>query len=77
MKKLVSASTAAQFGEEMKLAGKMGEAANCLVMLDIEHLKAYPVSEEFHAVIEEVSVNDIEYADFYGVQAPAPKTLKA
>lgn len=52
------------------IASAMSEASNCCVIFDTENLQVYPASDEFHAVIEEVSENDIEFSDFYGVDAP-------
>ena len=68
---MMRAETAIQVGYELQMAGKMGQAANCFVVFDPETLKAFPASDEFHAVIEEVNANDIEYADYYGIQAPS------
>ena len=72
-KKMITAETAIQLGREISIAGMMGQSSNSLVLLDTENLNAYPASDQFHAVIEDVSAHDIEYADFHRVQAPVLK----
>ena len=55
------------------IACAMAEASNTCIIFDTESFSVYPVSEEFHAVIEEVNANDIEYAKFNGIQLPTVK----
>lgn len=69
-KKMITAETAIKLGREISIAGIMGQSSNSLVLLDTENLNAYPASDQFHAVIEEVGPNDIEYADFHDVHTP-------
>lgn len=51
-------------------ASAMSQASNCCVIFDTETLQVYPASEEFHAVIEEVNANDVDFSDCYGISVP-------
>lgn len=67
---LIPSNRAKDLAPVWMIAAAMSEASNCCVIFDTENLQVYPASDDFHAVIEDVSLNDIEFADFYGVQAP-------
>ena len=64
---LIPSNRAKELAPVWMIASAMSEASNCCVIFDTENLQVYPASDDFHAVIEEVSENDVEFSDFYGV----------
>lgn len=70
---MITNTQAKQLVPSWTMACAMAEPSNTCIIFDTDNLCVYPASDEFHAVIEEVNANDIEIADFYGIQAPALK----
>ena len=66
---LITANQAVKFGEEIGIAGSMAQASNCMVHIDPHKLRAYPMTNEFNALIEAVGPNDVHYADVINLTA--------
>ena len=67
----ISADQALKFGEEIGMAANMALASNCMVHIDPHKLQAYPMTDEFNALIEVVGPNDVHYADVINLTAPS------
>lgn len=67
---LLTAFQAAQFGQEIIMAARMAQPSNCLVNVSEKDLQAFPMSDEFQAVIEIAGPNDTDFANFINLAPP-------
>ena len=67
---LLTAVQAAQFGQEIIMAARMAQPSNCMVNVNDRDLQAFPMSDEFQAVIEIAGPNDTDFANFINLAPP-------
>ena len=70
MATILTAEQAKNFAHLVGISAQMAQAANCMVQVNLDKLQAYPMSDEFHAVIEIAGPDDVDFADYTSQTGP-------